>query len=158
MENKKVYDCIVIGGGPAGLTAAIYLKRALHDVLVLEKAVPGGKINYTAIVDNYPGLNHMTGPDLAYQFYDHALALGIELESADVLEVEKKDNIFALKCEDETFYSKTVIVASGTRERKLNVEGEEKFYGRGVSYCAICDGALYRNKRYCSNWWRKCGF
>lgn len=143
---KNNYEVIIVGGGPAGLTAAIYLKRAGHDVVVFERYVPGGKVNSTAIIDNYPGVPHISGPDFASMLFEQVRSLKIRIEEVDVLEIKKQDEQFVVVGDDGEYISKSVIIASGTREKKLEVKGEEQFFGKGVSYCAICDGPLYKQK------------
>lgn len=145
-QNNKIYDSIIIGAGPAGLSAAIYLKRANIDVLVIEKGVFGGKVNYTAVIDNYLGAEKAFGPDLAFKFYNHAIENDVEIVSDDIINVTKKDQLFVIQSNDEEYLAKTIIVASGTTDKKLDLANANKFEHHGISYCAVCDGPLYKNK------------
>lgn len=145
-QNNKIYDSIIIGAGPAGLSAAIYLKRANIDVLVIEKGVFGGKVNYTAVIDNYLGAEKAFGPDLAFKFYNHAIENDVEIVSDDIINVTKKDQLFVIQSNDEEYLAKTIIVASGTTDKKLDLASANKFEHHGISYCAVCDGPLYKNK------------
>ena len=139
-------DIIIIGAGPAGLSAAIYLKRANIDVLVIEKGAFGGKVNYTAVIDNYLGAEKAFGPDLAFKFYNHAIENDVEIVSDDIINVTKKDQLFVIQSNDEEYLAKTIIVASGTTDKKLDLANANKFEHHGISYCAVCDGPLYKNK------------
>lgn len=145
-QNNKIYDSIIIGAGPAGLSAAIYLKRANIDVLVVEKGAFGGKVNYTAVIDNYLGAEKAFGPDLAFKFYNHAIENDVEIVSDDIINVTKKDQLFVIQSNDEEYLAKTIIVASGTTDKKLDLANANKFEHHGISYCAVCDGPLYKNK------------
>lgn len=145
-QNNKIYDSIIIGAGPAGLSAAIYLKRANIDVLVIEKGAFGGKVNYTAVIDNYLGAEKAFGPDLAFKFYNHAIENDVEIISDDIINVTKKDQLFVIQSNDEEYLAKTIIVASGTTDKKLDLVNANKFEHHGISYCAVCDGPLYKNK------------
>lgn len=145
-QNNKIYDSIIIGAGPAGLSAAIYLKRANIDVLVIEKGAFGGKVNYTAVIDNYLGAEKAFGPDLAFKFYNHAIENDVEIVSDDIINVTKKDQLFVIQSDDEEYLAKTIIVASGTTDKKLDLVNANKFEHHGISYCAVCDGPLYKNK------------
>ncbi|CAI2161578.1 13866_t:CDS:1 [Funneliformis geosporum] len=139
------YDLIVIGAGPAGIAAAIYAQRALLKTLILEKSLPGGKLNKTEDVDNYPGFISIKGPELAIKMTEHAKYYQIDWKEEEVIKLEKKENGFLIKTQTgENFLSKTVIIASGAAENKLKIAGEKEFTNWGVSYCAICDGFLFR--------------
>ena len=141
-----MYDCLVIGAGPGGLTAAIYCSRANLKVAVLEKLMPGGQVASTYKIDNYPGVPEVSGVDLALKMFDQATALGVEYLPMEVIDIKKEKDIFLVKTNDQTLKAKTVIVATGTKNRKLHVEGEEKYLGRGISFCAICDGSFYQGQ------------
>ena len=143
--NKNTHVAI-IGAGPAGLTAAIYLKRAMLDVTIIDKYAPGGKVNTTAHIENYPGYELINGPELATKMYEHALSLGAEVSYGNVLKVDKVDEHFLVTTDEEVIEAAYVIVASGTKERLLGVPGEETFTNRGVSYCAVCDGSFYKGE------------
>ena len=143
-----MYDLIIVGAGPAGLAAAIYAARAELKFIVLEKEImSGGQIINTYEVDNYPGLFHMGGFDLAMKFREHADALGASFVTGEVEQIESSPTGKKVICKDGTVYeTKTVILSGGARHRKLEVPGEDKLAGAGVSYCATCDGAFFRNK------------
>ena len=141
----KMYDTIIIGGGPAGLTAAIYLKRACKNVLVLEKETFGGQITKASYVENYPGFTKVRGMALVQAFYEQASSLGVLLRYENALKIRKDQGVFFVKTEDDEYVSKTVILASGTHPRKLEID-EEKYLGKGLSYCATCDGAFFKDK------------
>jgi thioredoxin reductase (NADPH) len=141
------YDLIIIGAGPAGLTAAIYARRALLKCLILEKSLAGGKLNKTADVDNYPGFTTIKGPELAEKMTEHTKHYEIEWRQEEVLKLEKQEERFIVKTnERNNFVSKAVIIASGAIEKELGIKGEREFANQGVSYCAICDGFLFRGK------------
>ena len=139
-------DIIVIGAGPAGLTAAVYACRAGKSVLVIEKGGFGGQITFSPKVENFPGKTEISGMELAEEFTDHAIAMGAELTVGTVEKIEKADGIFRVVCDDETYEAKAVIIANGVKQKHLNIEAEEKFIGNGVYYCAICDGAFFSGK------------
>jgi len=141
-------ELIVVGGGPAGLTSAIYSARALIDTLVIEKMLPGGQPVLTTFIENYPGFPEgISGPELAERLEAQAGKFGAKIiTSQPVLNISRREEGFEIKTEMESFLGKAVIVATGTSPRKLNVPGEEEFTGRGVSYCAVCDGAFYRDR------------
>lgn len=141
-----MYDCLVIGAGPGGLTAAIYCSRANLKVAVLEKLMPGGQVASTYKIDNYPGVPEVSGVDLALKMFDQATALGVEYLPMEVIDIKKEKDIFLVKTNDQILQAKTVIVATGTKNRKLHVEGEEKYLGKGISFCAICDGSFYQGQ------------
>ena len=144
-----MYDCIVVGGGPAGLTAAIYLKRACKKVAIFEREVFGGQITKATEVENYPGFDRISGMELGNKMKAQAEDLGVECFYDEVIQIEKNDDVFQVITVDKTYESKTVIYAAGTSPRKLGVKEEEKFIGNGVSYCATCDGAFYKDKTVC---------
>lgn len=147
MDN--LYDIIIIGSGPAGMSAAVYGSRAGMKTLLIEFDAPGGKMVKTLEVQNWPGIIEVMGPTLAYDMYKHALAYGATFDAAEIHAVDKtKEGQFILTAADgRTFKGKSVIVATGTQERKFdNIMNNQKFDGRGISYCAICDGGFYRDK------------
>ena len=143
--NKEIIPILIIGAGPAGMTAAIYLSRANATFKIVDKYAPGGKMNITQDVENYPGIETISGPDLAFKMFEQLRSLGIEVGYADVNKITKEDDYFVIHSDEETLYAKAVIVATGTQERKLKIPGEARYTGKGVSYCAICDGNLYKN-------------
>lgn len=142
-----MYDTIIIGAGPAGLSAAIYAARAELSFIVIEKeAVSGGQIISTYEVDNYPGLYHLNGYDLGQAFREHAENLGVSFAEETVQSISKQENGFRVSCKNGDYETKTVILATGAQHRLLGVRGEQELTGRGVSYCATCDGAFYRGR------------
>ena len=142
----KRYDVIVIGAGPAGMTAAIYAKRAGVEVAMLENSAPGGKMVKTFEIQNYPSFINVNGADLSYKMYEQTQALGVEYLYGDVIDIEDGE-VKTVKCDDGNEYkASSVIVATGTKERLLNIPGEIKYTSRGVSYCAVCDGAFFKDK------------
>ena len=145
---EQVKDLVIIGSGPAGLSAAVYAKRAMLDVVVIEKAgFSGGQIVTTERVDNYLGLYGESGYSLAMKFREHADALSVPFIDAEVSSVENESEYKKVHLEDgETICTKNVLVATGAGHKKLSVKGEEELTGAGVSYCATCDGAFFKNK------------
>jgi thioredoxin reductase (NADPH) len=147
-ELIMIYDVIIIGSGPAGLASAIYAKRAELNVAVIEKAgLSGGQVINTYEVDNYPGLPGINGFDLSMKFREHADKLGAEFIMGEVVKFRMDGNEKVITLDNEIEYrAKTVVIAAGGVPRHLNVDGEEKLSGMGVSYCATCDGAFFKNK------------
>ncbi|AXK50834.1 thioredoxin-disulfide reductase [Spiroplasma alleghenense] len=144
---KTDFDLIIIGAGPGGITAGIYAARSGLKTAIIEREVPGGKVNKTAEIENYPGFTSIMGPDLAVSLFSQAQAVGAEFVFDEVLKIHKNpQNIFELNLTNQVLKSKSVIIATGTKERKLGVPGEERLYGKGVSYCAVCDGAFFKEK------------
>ena len=142
-----IYDVIIIGGGPAGMSAAIYSSRARLKTLIIEKAGCGGQIAITDHLENYPGFETgINGFELAVKMQTQATTFGSEITYGEVLSVEVEGNIKKVVLQDKVFETKTIIIASGAAFKKLNVPGEEEFIGKGVSYCATCDGPFFRNK------------
>ncbi len=141
-----IYDVIIIGSGPAGLTAAVYASRAGLKTAFLEKEAPGGKVLKTAEVENYTAFKHITGPELAFKMFEHSTEFGAEYLYGNVADVEV-GKVKKITCADGTIYETyAVIIATGTVERKMGIPGENENYGSGVSYCAVCDGALHKDK------------
>lgn len=142
-----MYDIIVIGAGPAGLTAAIYARRAGKSVLILERDSFGGQIVFSPKVENYPGFESVSGAELADKLVSQALYQGADVEVETVVGIQPEGDGYAVATEDGNSYTcKAVIIANGARHRHLGVENEEKFIGDGISFCAVCDGAFYQNK------------
>lgn len=137
-----MYDIIVIGGGPAGLTAAIYARRANKSVLVIEKGSFGGQITFSPKVENIPGFSEVTGNEFAEKLVEQALGLDAEVECAEVLEIKQGD-VKTVVTDSGEFEGKTVIIATGAKHRMLGLPREEEFVGEGISFCAVCDGAFY---------------
>ncbi len=140
-----MYDIIIIGGGPAGLTAALYARRANKSVLVIEKATFGGQITYSPKVENIPGFALVTGNEFAEKLVEQVLALEAEVECAEVLSI-KDGAVKTVVTDSGEFQAKTVIIATGARHRLLGLEKEEAMVGNGISFCAVCDGAFYEGK------------
>lgn len=141
-----MYDIIIVGAGPAGMTAAIYGKRASKSVLVLDGASYGGQIINTHAVENYPAAPNISGFDLATQMFNQAKALGAEFKFQKVLEINDLGTEKSVVTKKNTYSGKTVIIATGSENRKLGLENEKALIGKGISYCATCDGAFYKNK------------
>lgn len=141
------YDCIIVGAGPAGMTAALYAARANLKTLLLERGIPGGQMNNTAEVENYPGFDSILGPDLALKMYDGINQFGVEHGYGNVVEVKDHKDYKEVITDDASYEAKVVIIATGCEHRNLEVPGEAEYSGRGVSYCAVCDGAFFRNKK-----------
>lgn len=139
-----IYDLVIIGMGPAGVSAAIYAKRAGLNVLCLDKAMIGGYVNYIDRIENYPGMI-MSGPDLAFKFYEHIKELDIEFINKEVLSVIDGD-VKKVVTNDTEYLCKYVLVATGRVPRKLGLDNEEELEGKGISHCALCDGAFYKGK------------
>lgn len=144
----KIYDLIIIGSGPAGMSAAIYAQRAMLDFVMIEKEyMPGGQVVQTYEVDNYPGIPKTNGMDLGMKFSEHAKELGVESITGEVKEIKTEDKIKEVILKNgDSLKTKTIILATGAVHQTLGVSGEEKLKGMGVSYCATCDGAFFRNK------------
>jgi thioredoxin reductase (NADPH) len=141
-----MYDIIIIGAGPAGLTASIYARRALKSVLVMEKANYGGQIVNSSNIENYPGEKSISGVDFANKLYEQAKALGIEFVTQKVIDIKNSNEYKEVITSNNTYKCKSVIIATGSLNRKLDLDNEDKFIGKGVSYCATCDGTLFRGK------------
>lgn len=148
-ELPRDWDVIIIGGGPGGLTAAIYLGRYGLKTLVIEKGAPGGKVSINPIVENYPGFNSIAGDELSKRFHEQAAASGAKiLFPEEVIKLDLRgDWKKAYTKSGKEFSARALIIATGAEDKRLEVPGEEKLYGRGVSYCAVCDGPLYKGKR-----------
>lgn len=142
-----MYDIVIVGAGPAGLTAAIYARRAGKSVVLLEKGAFGGQITYSPKVENYPGFESVSGSELADAMLSQALALGAEVEVENVTAIRTEGDVKLLETEDgNRFEGRAVILAAGARHRHLGVENEARFIGEGISFCAVCDGAFYKDK------------
>ena len=143
----EVKDLIIIGAGPSGVSAAIYAKRANLDFIIFEKFAIGGQVINAFEIENYPGFNKIFGSDLAINFMNNLTALNVEVKYEEVVSLEKNEDIFILKTSlDNVYYAKNVILALGSNPRKFNLPNEDQFTGRGISYCAMCDGNFYKDK------------
>ena len=146
MTEEKIYDVIIIGAGPAGMTAAVYTSRANLSTLMLERGVPGGQMANTEEVENYPGFDHILGPELSTKMFEHAKKFGAEYAYGDVKEVIDHKQYKEINCGSKSFKARAIIIAAGAQYKKIGVPGEKELGGRGVSYCAVCDGAFFKNK------------
>lgn len=142
----KEYDLVVIGAGPGGMTAAMYGARANLKVAMIDRGVYGGQMNNTAEVENYPGFPSIMGPDLGEKMYKSATKQGVEFVYGDVQKIELDGQKRIVKMDPEDITAKAVIIATGSTNRKLGIPGEEEYSGRGVSYCAVCDGAFFKDE------------
>ena len=149
MSDEKIFDLVIVGGGPAGLSAAVYAKRALLDTVVLEREAVGGQVILTSEVDNYPGVPNTDGFSLTDAMQRQAVDLGAVIETEDVKSIEHDDasGLFKLVTSRREILSRTVIASGGASPRKAGFEGEQAFSGHGVSYCATCDGMFFRGKQ-----------
>ncbi|WP_342258023.1 thioredoxin-disulfide reductase [Spiroplasma endosymbiont of Nomada ruficornis] len=148
-ENKYDYDLVVIGGGPAGMTAAIYAQRANLKTVIIEKYIVGGKMIKTSEIENYPGYDYILGPELSEKMQKQVEKLQVEFVTDEVIKITDSENHkikTVLLSSGDVLIVKGVIIATGSLERKIGVPGEEEYANRGVSYCAVCDGALFKNK------------
>lgn len=143
---KNIYDVIIIGGGPAGLTAAIYTKRSGFKVLLLERLACGGQMNLTSKIENYPGLGEIDGYMLSMKMEDQAKDFGVEIKYENVINVNLKNKVKSIQSGKETYYARSVVISTGANERKLGIENEDNLIGKGLSYCATCDGNFYKGK------------
>lgn len=146
MAHQNAYDIIIIGAGPGGITAAIYAKRYNAKLLLLEKAMPGGKLNVYHKLENYPGVYKISAQELGLEMYEQLRQQGVEVTYGDVMALSKEKDLFKLETDHGTHFSKAVIIASGTSDKKLGIPGETELLGRGVSFCASCDGAFFKGK------------
>ena len=140
------YKVVIIGAGVSGMTSAIYLKRAGISCCIIEKNIPGGQINYTSTIENYPGNPNILGPDLAYNIYNQVQSLEIPFLFEEVQDIKIMDNCKKVITNNQEIETDYVLIATGRNPRKLNVLNEKELSGKGVSYCAICDGPLYKNQ------------
>jgi len=141
-----MYDVIVMGGGPSGMACALYLLRNNKKVLILEKEAFGGQIAKSPHLENFPTRKELSGSKFAEEFFDQILSLGVEFELEEVLEVKKENDIFKVKTNYNSYESKAFVIANGVSERMLNLENEIKLIGKGISYCAVCDGPFFKGK------------
>ncbi|MGI1768798.1 thioredoxin-disulfide reductase [Streptococcus uberis] len=141
-----MYDTLIIGSGPAGMTAALYAARSNLKVGIIEQGAPGGQMNNTSEIENYPGYDNISGPELSMKMYEPLEKFSVEHIYGIVQKVEDADEVKRVITDDSTYEAKTVIIATGAKYKLLNVKGEDEFTSRGVSYCAVCDGAFFRNQ------------
>lgn len=141
-----IYDLIIIGMGPAGMSAAVYAQRSGMSVLIFEKDVPGGLVNKTNNVDNYLGFNDIMGPDLAFKMFEHFKDSNIPYKIMNINNITLDGEIKIVHADTETFKARSLIIATGRKAKKLNVENADKLEGKGISYCALCDAALYKDQ------------
>ncbi|MCM3078476.1 thioredoxin-disulfide reductase [Brevibacillus invocatus] len=146
MSDQKIYDVIIAGAGPAGMTAAVYTSRANMSTLMLERGIPGGQMANTEEIENYPGFGSILGPDLSTKMFEHAQQFGAEYAYGDIKEVRDEAPYKRVLAGDKEYLAKSVIIATGAEHRLLGAPGEKELSGRGVSYCAVCDGAFFRGK------------
>ena len=141
-----MYDTLIIGSGPAGMTAGLYAARANLKVGIIEQGAPGGQMNNTSEIENYPGYDHISGPELSMKMHAPLEKFGVENIYGIVKSIEDAGDVKRVITEDATYEAKTIILATGAKNRALGVAGEEEYTSRGVSYCAVCDGAFFRNQ------------
>ena len=146
MDSRTIYDVVIIGAGPAGMTAAVYASRAELKTVMLERGVPGGQMANTEEVENFPGFVMTTGPELSSKMFEHAQTFGAEYKYGDIKSVEVDGDIKILKTSSEEIHTKSVIIATGAEYKTIGVPGEDLLRGRGVSYCAVCDGAFFKER------------
>jgi thioredoxin reductase (NADPH) len=146
---KETFDCIIIGAGVAGTTSSIYLKRWNFNILLLEKNMPGGIISNTSIIENYPGIKKIDGSTFAMNLYEQIKELDINYKYGNASEITQKNSLFIVNTDLGNYQTKSIIIATGRTPRKLNLENEDKLIGNGISYCATCDGLLYKDKEVC---------
>lgn len=146
MSEEKIYDVVIIGAGPAGMTAAVYASRANLATLMLERGIPGGQMANTEEVENYPGFDTILGPELSTKMFEHAKKFGAEYAYGDVSEVIDGKEYKTIKAGSKEYKTRAIIITTGAEYKKMGVPGENELGGRGVSYCAVCDGAFFKNK------------
>lgn len=142
----KKYDVIVIGAGPGGMTAALYASRSNLSVLMLDRGIYGGQMNNTAEIENYPGFKSILGPELSEQMYASSIQFGAQFAYGTVSDVEDHGDYKTVKTDDGDYDAKAIVIATGAEHKHLNVPGEDQYSGMGVSYCAVCDGAFFKNR------------
>ncbi|MGP7819400.1 thioredoxin-disulfide reductase [Niallia sp. 01092] len=147
MTEEKIYDVIIIGAGPAGMTAAVYTSRANLSTLMIERGIPGGQMANTEDVENFPGFESILGPDLSNKMFNHAKKFGAEYAYGDIKEIVDGTEYKTVKAGSKEYKARAVILSTGAEYKKVGVPGEKELGGRGVSYCAVCDGAFFKNKR-----------
>lgn len=146
MSDKTMYDVIIAGAGPAGMTAAVYASRANLETLMIERGIPGGQMADTEDVENYPGFDHILGADLSNNMFEHAKKFGAEYAYGDIKEVIDHGDYKTVVAGKKEYNTRALIITTGAQYKKLGITGEEELTGRGVSYCAVCDGAFFKQK------------
>ncbi|NQD52283.1 thioredoxin-disulfide reductase, partial [Bacillus altitudinis] len=146
MSEEKIYDTIIIGAGPAGMTAAVYTSRGNLSTLMIERGIPGGQMANTEDVENYPGFESILGPELSNKMFEHAKKFGAEYAYGDIKEIVDGEEYKIVKAGSKEYKGRSVIIAAGAEYKKIGAPGEKELGGRGVSYCAVCDGAFFKNK------------
>jgi thioredoxin reductase (NADPH) len=146
VSEEKIYDIIIAGAGPAGMTAAVYASRANLSTLMIERGVPGGQMANTEEVENYPGFDHILGPELSTKMFDHAKKFGAEYAYGDIKEVIDGEEYKTIVAGKKEYKARAVIITTGAEYKKIGVPGENELGGRGVSYCAVCDGAFFKER------------
>lgn len=146
MSEETMYDVIIAGAGPAGMTAAVYASRGNMKTLILERGVPGGQMVDTEDIENYPGFDSILGADLSNKMFEHATKFGAEYAYGDIKDVEDHGDYKIVLAGDKRFKTKSLIITTGAQYKKLGIEGEAELTGRGVSYCAVCDGAFFKER------------
>lgn len=144
--SNIVKDVVIIGAGPGGLKSARILKKNNIDFVLLERGAPGGKVNIAPRVDNYPGQHEIYGPDLAFILFEQAMNEGVTISGENVLSVTKDKDLFIVETDQHTYNAKSVLVASGTEEKKIGLDRETEMFGKGLSYCALCDGHFFEGQ------------
>ncbi|WP_428911035.1 thioredoxin-disulfide reductase [Niallia sp. Krafla_26] len=147
MTEEKIYDVIIAGAGPGGMTAAVYTSRANLSTLMIERGVPGGQMANTEDIENYPGFESILGPDLSTKMFEHAKKFGAEYAYGDIKEIIDGKEYKTVVAGSKQYKARAVIIATGAEYKKIGVPGEKELGGRGVSYCAVCDGAFFKNKQ-----------
>lgn len=145
-EETKIYDVMIIGAGPAGMTAAVYTSRANLSTLMLERGIPGGQMANTEEIENYPGFESILGPDISNKMFEHAKKFGAEYAYGDVKEIIDGEEYKTIIAGSKEYKARAIIITTGAEYKKLGVPGENELGGRGVSYCAVCDGAFFKQK------------
>jgi thioredoxin reductase (NADPH) len=146
VAEEKIYDVIIIGAGPAGMTAAVYASRANMSTLMIERGVPGGQMTNTEEIENYPGYDSILGPELSNKMFEHAKKFGAEYAYGDIKQIIDGEEYKTVDAGTKQFKARSIIIATGAQFKKLGVPGESEFGGRGVSYCAVCDGAFFKGR------------
>jgi thioredoxin reductase (NADPH) len=144
--EEKIYDVVIIGAGPAGMTAAVYTSRANLSTLMIERGVPGGQMANTEEIENYPGYDSILGPDLSNKMFEHAKKFGAEYAYGDIKEIIDGREYKTIIAGKKEYKTRSIIISTGAEYKKVGAPGEQELGGRGVSYCAVCDGAFFKNK------------